>query len=220
MSGARGLVAALVGVAIGGTLILLASGRVWSTAAVHVPGASVADVSVTGHAVEPSLPALGVALLALAVAVIAASGAVRRLVGALVALVGGIAMGAAIAGRGAVSSALTDHEIGDAGIPVHGSANGWWLVAMLGGLIAVLVGLAVALRSRQLAEMGPKYEAPQPRSAQAVAAEPVDTAASPDAQSAASSDAQSAASPDARSAASPDAQSAWEALDRGEDPTT
>lgn len=196
MSGARKLVGALVGVAVGGLLILLASGRVWSTATVKVPGASTTSVSVTGHAVEPSLPAIAVALLALAVAVIAASGVVRRLVGALVALLGGIATGAAIAGRNAVSSALTAHEIGDAGIPVHGSADGWWVVAAVGGLIAVLVGLAVALRSGQLAEMGRKYEAPQTKPATPTAADPADTPASAD------------------------AHSAWDALDRGEDPTT
>jgi uncharacterized membrane protein (TIGR02234 family) len=119
--------------------------------------------------------------------VIAASGPVRRLVGALVALLGGLAVAAAIAGRGAVSSALTAHEIGDAAIPVHGSANGWWVVAALGGLVALLVGLGVALRSGQLAEMGQKYEPPKPKSAPNAAADPADTA--------------------------------WEALDRGEDPT-
>jgi uncharacterized membrane protein (TIGR02234 family) len=181
----RGLAAALVAVAIGGALILVASGRVWSTATVHVPGAPTSTVSVTGRTVEPSLPALGIALLALAVAVIAASGVMRRLVGAVVALLGAIAVGTAIAGRGAVSSALTAHEIGDANIPVHGTANGWWVLAAIGGAIALLVGIVVTARSNRWAAMGRKYEAPQPKIA--ATADPSD--------------------------------SAWEALDRGEDPT-
>src|ERR1044071_2111572 len=114
MPGTRGLVGALLGVAAGGALILFASGRIWSSTTVHVPGAPTSKVSVTGHAVEPALPALGIALLALAVAVIAARGVMRRVVGVVVAVVGGIALGVAVAGRGAVSSALTAHEIGDA----------------------------------------------------------------------------------------------------------
>lgn len=182
----RGIVRALVGIAVGGVLVLVASGRVWSTATLHVPGAPASDVSVSGHAVEPALPALGIALLALAVAVLAASGPMRRVAGVLVAAVGGLALGVSIAGRSAVSSALTAHEIGDAGIPVHGSANGWWVVAALGGLIAFLVGLVVVVRSGQWAAMGRKYEAPQ-RIAAPVGVDPAETA--------------------------------WEALDRGEDPT-
>jgi uncharacterized membrane protein (TIGR02234 family) len=186
MSSARGLVGSLVGVAVGGALILLASGRVWATATVHVPGAPTSKVSVTGHAVEPALPALGIALLALAVAILAGRGLMRRLVGVTVTVVGGIALGVAIAGRGAVSSALTGHEIGDAGIPVHGSANGWWLLAALGGLLTLLVGLVVTVRSGRWAAMGAKYEPPRL---------------------------------EAQAPTSPDAQGAWDALDRGEDPT-
>lgn len=182
----RGVLGALAGLVVGGVLVLIASGRVWSTATVHVPGASTAPVSVTGHAVEPSLPALGIALLALGAAVIAARAWMRRAVGAVIVAVGAIALGVSIGGRSAVSSALTSHEVGGLGVPVHGTANAWWVVAALGGLVAVLVGLAVTIRSGRWAAMGRKYEAPQ-------AAAPV--------------------------AASADPASAWDALDRGEDPT-
>ncbi len=185
--GTRGLVRALVGVAVAGVLVLVASGRVWSTARVRIPGAADTSVSVTGHAVEPSLPALGIALLALAAAVIAARGRLRRVVGIVVAAVGGIALGVSIAGRTAVSSALTSHEVGGLGVPAHGTANVWWLPAALGGLLAVLVGLAVAVRGQRWAALGHKYEAPH------------------------------AAAPAAGSADSKIA--AWEALDRGQDPT-
>jgi uncharacterized membrane protein (TIGR02234 family) len=156
-----GLVRALLAVVIAGVLVLIASGRVWSTTQVHIPGAAVSAVSVSGHAVEPSLPALGIALLALAGAVIAARGRLRRVVGLVIAAVGGIALGVSIAGRSSVSSALTSHEVGGLGVPAHGSANGWWLVAALGGLIALLVGLAVAVRGGQWAAMGRRYEVPQ-----------------------------------------------------------
>lgn len=180
----RSLMTALGALLLGGVLVLVASGRVWSTATVNVPGAPASPISVTGHAVEPSLPALGVALLALVAAVIAAKGRLRRAVGVVVVVVAGIALGVSIAGRSSVSSALTSHEIGGLGVPAHGTANGWWIVAAVGGLIAVIAGLAVAVRGGRWAAMGRKYEAPRP----VPASDPAD--------------------------------SAWEALDRGEDPTT
>ncbi|HWC35142.1 MAG TPA: Trp biosynthesis-associated membrane protein [Mycobacteriales bacterium] len=160
MGGRAGLLRALAGVAIGGVLVLLASGRVWAAATVRVPAAPVSRVAVTGHAVEPSLPALGIALLALAAGVIAARGVLRRVVGLVVVAVGGAALAVAVAGRGAVSRALTAHEVGDAGVPVHGTANGWWVMAAAGALVAIVAGALVVVRSRGWAALGSKYEAP------------------------------------------------------------
>lgn len=187
-AGARGLVRALAMLVVGAVLVLLASGRVWSTATVRVPGASASQVSVAGHVVEPSLPALGIALLALAAGLIAARGALRRVVGLIIVVVGGTVLGVSIAGRAAVSAALTAHELGDAGIPVHGSANAWWVVAVVGGLLAVLAGADAVARSRGWAAMGSKYEAPESARQTAAHSDPT--------------------------------QLVWEALDRGEDPTT
>jgi uncharacterized membrane protein (TIGR02234 family) len=141
---------------------------------------------VSGHAVEPSLPALGVALLALAAAIIAARGRVRRIIGIVVAVVGAITLAVSIAGRSSVSSALTSHEVGGLGVPAHGTANAWWVASACGGLVAILVGVSVAARGGQWAAMGRKYEAPQGATT-AASAEP--------------------------------ALNAWDALDRGEDPT-
>ncbi|MGN6472070.1 MAG: Trp biosynthesis-associated membrane protein [Mycobacteriales bacterium] len=175
MDGKRGLIRSLFGVAIAGVLVLVASGRVWSTARVRIPGAAVTRVSVTGHAVEPSLPALGIALLALAAAVIAARGRLRRAVGVVVAAVGATTFAVAVSGRSAVSSALTSHEVGGLGVPAHGAANGWWLVAASGALVAVLVGVAVVVRGGSWAAMGRKYEAPQGGTPVPVAAESAQT---------------------------------------------
>jgi uncharacterized membrane protein (TIGR02234 family) len=144
-------------------LILVSSGRVWSSTRVRIPGAAVTRVSVTGHAVEPSLPALGIALLALAAAVVAARGRLRRTVGVLVAVVGATALVVAVAGRSAVSSALTAHEPGGLGVPARGSADAWWMVAALGGLIATVVGVTVLVRGGSWTSMGSKYDAPAQR---------------------------------------------------------
>jgi uncharacterized membrane protein (TIGR02234 family) len=181
------LARAVVGVAVSAVLVLLASGRVWSRTTVQIPAASKSVVSVTGHVVEPSLPALGIALLALAAGLIAARGKLRRAVGVVIVIVGATSLGVAIAGRGAVSSALTSHEVGGLAIPVHGSANAWWVVAALGGLLAVLAGVMAAAMSREWAAMGRKYEAPEMSRTAVPVGDPADTA--------------------------------WDALDRGEDPT-
>jgi hypothetical protein len=67
---------------------------------------------------------------------------------------------------------------------VHASANGWWLVATLGGLLAVFAGAMTVVYARQWSGLGAAYDAP---SAPAPAKDP--------------------------------ARVAWDALDRGEDPT-
>jgi uncharacterized membrane protein (TIGR02234 family) len=183
---ASGTVRAVAGAAVAGAVLLIASGRTWAGTTVHVPGLSASHISVKGHAVEPSLPALGIALLALAAAIIAARGRLRSVVGVVIVVVAAIAVGVAVAGRGAVSSALTHHEVGGVAIPVHGSANGWWLVAAAAALLGVLVGVVTTVRGGHWAAMGGKYDAP-------------------------------GAAP-SRPAADP-AEAAWQALDRGEDPT-
>jgi uncharacterized membrane protein (TIGR02234 family) len=171
--------------AVGGALVLLASGRQWAHAAViAVAGAGRTTVSVTGHQAATSLPATGIALLALAVAILAASGPMRRLVGAVVVLIGIAAVGAAIAGQGNVDNALQDQETGTRGLAVHASANGWWVVALVGGLLALSAGVLTVVRSPAWSRMSAKYDAP---STPKPVADP--------------------------------AGHAWDALDRGEDPT-
>jgi formate hydrogenlyase subunit 3/multisubunit Na+/H+ antiporter MnhD subunit len=139
----------------------------------------------TGHAVEPALPALGIALLVLAVGIIAGRGRIRRLVGLVTALTALGTVAVAILGRGDVSSTLTGKEPGGLGIAVHAGANGWWIVALAGGLLALACGAATLAYGPRWAALGAKYEAPQ--------ADRAPIAASVD---------------------------EWDALDRGEDPTT
>jgi uncharacterized membrane protein (TIGR02234 family) len=177
---------AVAGCAAGGLLVLLTSGRQWAHTTVHaVTGSGATSLSVSGHDVEPSLSALGIALLALAVAILASNGLMRRVVGAVVALVAASAVGVGVAGRAHVSSALENGEVGAKGIAVHAAANGWWVVAVLGGLMALAAGLLTVVRSGSWGGMGSKYDAP-------------------------------AAPKPARDPAAV----AWDALDRGEDPTT
>ena len=175
---------AVVACFVGGLLILLAGGRQWAHTSVRgVEGGAALGLTVTGHQVASSLPALGIALLALAAAIVAASGLMRRLVGIMIVVVASTAVGVSIAARSDVSAALERREVGAQGIVVHATANGWWLVATVGGLLALAAGVMTVIRANRWSALGERYEAP-------------------------------------RSAPAGDsAAGAWDALDRGEDPT-
>jgi uncharacterized membrane protein (TIGR02234 family) len=179
-----GLLPVVVGIAVGGGLVLLASGREWAHTRVRVPAGTAATLRVTGHDVASSLPAVGIALLALAAAVLASSGVMRRIVGLVVVLVGAGALGVAVTAPGQVSSALEEREVGAAGIAVHASANGWWVLAAIGAALALGCGLWAVARGASWPGLGAKYDAPT-------------------------------AAPRRKDPA----MAAWEALDRGEDPT-
>jgi hypothetical protein len=179
-----GLVRAVAGIAIGGGLTLLASGRRWASTTVKVPAGTPAALHVAGHNVAPSLSALGIALLALAAAVIASSGVMRRIVGLVVVAAAATTLGVAVTAPGQVSSALEKREVGAAGITVHASANGWWVVAAIGAALALAMGVLTITKGATWSGLGAKYDAPT------AAPRPLDPALA-----------------------------AWNALDRGEDPT-
>jgi uncharacterized membrane protein (TIGR02234 family) len=169
----------------GGLLVLLASGRQWAHATVsNISGGGSAQLSVTGHVVAPALPALGIALVALAAAILASKRTMRRIVGVVIVAVAAGTVAAAVTARGDVSSALEHREVGVQGIAVHASANGWWVLATVGGLLALVAGVLTVVRAEQWSALGAKYDAP---SAPAPTKDP--------------------------------ATVAWDALDRGEDPT-
>lgn len=181
---ARSPAAAVVSCVAGALLVLLASGRQWAHTTLPAAGGGHTALSANGHNVAPSLPALGIALLALAGAIIAAKGLMRRIVGVVVVFIAAATVGVAVTARGDVSAALEHREVGVQGLAVHASANGWWLVATVGGLLAVVAGVVTVLRAAQWSALGAKYDAP---SAPKPAKDP--------------------------------AAVAWDALDRGEDPT-
>lgn len=187
--GTRGYVATLAGLLCGGVLCLVASGLTWGEATAS--GRAVPPVSVTGGDLLPAAPATGLLALAAVVAVHATRRWGRRLVGGVL-----LVAGAATAGWAAVTvGELTDQLVRHAGSgydAATGQPAGPLLVAA-GGLLVAGGGLAVALRGRGWPGMGVRYE----RAARHPAA---------------------ARRPAERSAADRPA-AAWDALDRGEDPT-
>jgi uncharacterized membrane protein (TIGR02234 family) len=159
VTGRRSLAQAIAACAFGGLLVLVASGRVWSRATVTSLGHPVRLVA-TGHSVAPALPALGIALIALAGGVLAARGVLRRIVGVVVVFVGAVTIGVAVTAPGDVSTALEHKEVGAQGIAVHGSANGWWVLALAGAVVATLAGAATVARGERWAALGARYENP------------------------------------------------------------
>jgi uncharacterized membrane protein (TIGR02234 family) len=117
-------------------------------------------LAVTGHQVAPSIPALALALLTLAAAVLAARGLLRRVVGVIVVFIGAATIGVAVTAPGQVSQALEHREVGAAGLAVHASANGWWVLAVIGGLLATVAGALTVLRGNRWAALGARYDAP------------------------------------------------------------
>jgi uncharacterized membrane protein (TIGR02234 family) len=156
---------AVIGCALAGGLVLLASGREWAQATLPPGSGGSGSLSVTGHQVTASIPAIAYALLALAVAILASSGFMRRVVGGVVTLVGVLAIAVALHARGDVSQALSDQEHGATGIAVHASANGWWVVVVIGGLLAIAAGSLTVVKAGAWSRMSEKYDAPTSTSA-------------------------------------------------------
>jgi uncharacterized membrane protein (TIGR02234 family) len=189
MTGRRGLLIALTGCVVGGALVLLAGGREWGSALVTAETGARSRVGVTGHAAAPALPALGLALLVFAGAIVAAREWLRRLVGLLLVIVGGAVVGMALSSGHDVAAALRRRAFGVQHLVVHGSVSGWAVVAAVGGAVAVLAGALTVVVGARWPAMGARYDAPAARDAVPAGNGPAEPAV------------------------------AWDALDRGDDPT-
>lgn len=192
MTSRRGLLLALAACVLGGALVLLASGRVWASALVLAQSGRRDRVTVTGHAVAPALPALGLALLVFAGAIVAARSWLRRLVGLLLVVVGGTVIGLSLSTRDDVSAALRRGAFGVQHVNVHAPLSGWAVTAAVGGALGVLAGALTVVAGARWPAMGARYDAP----------------------------ASHAPSPTPADPAQPEQPAVvWDALDRGEDPT-
>jgi uncharacterized membrane protein (TIGR02234 family) len=192
----------LLGLA-GAGLALLAGGRVWVRLAAprRAPLPDVA-LALSGRAIEPLVPALGVVGLAGLVALLATRGRGRPIVGGLLAGAGvllAVRAAGRIAGPDPAAAAALLADAGKAtGIPAGtavtaGSTPAWPVLAVLAGLALLAAGAGALLRGHRWPGMSARYEPP-------VGAAP--PAAGP------------------ATAGRPAAPAAfWDALDRGDDPT-
>jgi uncharacterized membrane protein (TIGR02234 family) len=192
----RSYVLTLLACLAGAGLAAYAATRTWSLRVTTRPGLSDLRTARTGADVEPWL--IGLALVALAGtgALLATHGRVRRVLGGLLAL----------AGAGVVAGAI----IGRTGLDA-GEASALWPVACaLGGAIITVGGLTAARLGHRWPGMSARYErrpVPPPETRQTAPSEPL---------AAAGQETDRPQSPDTQV----DHRAAWDALDRGDDPTT
>jgi uncharacterized membrane protein (TIGR02234 family) len=194
-TGGRRLLAYTVGCCLGGAgLALFAVTRVWSVEVTARAGLPDLRTARTGAAELPWLTALALVALAGAGALLATRGVVRRVLGVLLGLAGiGMSAGA-VAGRAGL-------DPGAAGA----GATFWPVLCAAGGLAVTLGGWWALRHGHRWPAMGARYERPAPAEVtptlrgQSRADVPADTSSA---------------------VGRPvDTRVAWDALDRGEDPT-
>jgi uncharacterized membrane protein (TIGR02234 family) len=183
----------VLGGAAAGGLALMAGGQRWADVTVERPAPlPPVEAAVTGADVVPLVPAAGLVLLAAAVALFAVRGAGRVVVGLLMGVAGGVL---GWAGLRAMTGGLDDAAVGEAGgLPrdsVVELSVTWPLVAVAAGVVGVAAASLVVLRGRRWPAMGRRYER----------------------------QGDDGAAPPRPRTDEERAQAAWQALDRGEDPT-
>jgi uncharacterized membrane protein (TIGR02234 family) len=213
---------------LGGGVALLGAREPWARADFPpqnpLPGSAVA---ITGQDLAPAVAALAIAGLACLAAVIATRGLLRRITGALLAAFGaGISVVAARSTQtghvAAVAAAHSPTPFG-AGTAARAATAGvrpeiamaafpWWVIALAGGLLLVAAGVLTAGRGQRWPGMSSRYDSPAGTPGAARAGAP----GSPAGSAAGSA----VGSPAAAHISDPgDPAQAWEALDRGTDPT-
>lgn len=170
----RAITAALLLQVIGAAGVLLVSGRTWQT--ITFSGSTLyRDVvaNATGRDLDPAAVALSLVALAGVVAVLATRGLWRRVVGGVVA-----AAGAGLVWRGVTSSgsvgparARTLVESKNRTVSVPDSLSPdvvvhsvWPTLVLVGGVLVLVAGLAIAVRGGHWQSMSARYErsAPEP----------------------------------------------------------
>jgi uncharacterized membrane protein (TIGR02234 family) len=194
-SARRELTAAVLASAVAGGLALFAGGQTWATLSAVRPEPLPPITGVlSGSTHAPLVPAAGLVLLAAAVALLAVRAGGRTAVGALMAISGvALVWSAGRALTGGLRDAAAEVPV-VAGTPVAEISTVWPAATVVAGVLGALAGMLVVVRGRRWPAMGSRYErGTAPGGGAAVAARP--------------------RTDEER------AHLAWNALDRGEDPT-
>lgn len=189
----RAYPAALLCLVAGGALGLVASARTWGAAAVD-DGLVTTTVQVSGRELVPLGPAVALLALAAVVAVPATRRTGRRLVGAVLATAGLVtAAWAAVVTTDL--TARTAQWVGSSGGDVTGvqTAPAWAVLATAAAVLIAGTGLAVLIRGAGWPALGRRYERRAARLDPPAAGDPSDLRAG---------------------------RETWDAMDRGEDPTS
>jgi hypothetical protein len=183
----------------GAALTLYGATRVWSVQVTERPGLTALRASTTGAARAPWLIGLALVALAGAGALLATRGLTRRLLGVLL----------SVTGLGVLLAAITVRAGLDPGAAGSG-ATVWPIACGIGGVLISGAGLAAAIHGHTMPTMSARYErttalSPSaPPAAASAPGAPPGLSPSPDQQ---------------RATTAADNRAAWDALDRGDDPT-
>ncbi len=165
MTPARERSLVVLGVLLAGAAAVLASTQPFASAVVT---GTRAPVVVAGQAAAPSLAPLGIVALALGIALTIAGRFARVVLGVLLVLLGaGIVAAAfpnvvddAVGTRGAITAVTGVTDV--AGLVVSRAGTVWPVVAVAAGVLAVLLGLVVLVRSRRWTTGGRRFRAEAP----------------------------------------------------------
>jgi uncharacterized membrane protein (TIGR02234 family) len=191
----RELTAAVLASAASGGLALFAGGQTWATLSAVRPAPLPPVTGVlAGSTHAPLVPAAGLVLLAAAVALLAVRAGGRTAVGALMTISGlALVWTAGRALTGGLRDAAAEVPV-VVGTPVTEISLVWPAATVVAGILGALAGVLVVLRGRRWPAMGSRYE----RATAAGGGAPVPVRPRTDEER---------------------AHLAWNALDRGEDPT-
>jgi uncharacterized membrane protein (TIGR02234 family) len=195
---------------LGGALALLAASRIWLTVTVNDPLAGGARLHPSGHDAAALVPAAALVALAASVAAVTMRRVGRYVAGLLL-----VAAGAAIA---AATISVLVHPVDSAAdairratgrtgdLAASASVGGWPWVAVAAAVPIVLAGALTIVRGRRWSGLSGRYDAP------AASADGLDPGRS--------SDPDGGDAPGAGREGAVDPDGAWDAVSRGEDPTS
>jgi uncharacterized membrane protein (TIGR02234 family) len=228
----RELAAVLAACLVGGAAALLSASQVWlrlsAPRTAPLPGLSAA---LTGRELEPLVPALGAVGIAGLVAVLATHRWGRSAVGVLLAAAGLVLVLRSLPHLAAPEAAEARVLLLDQGratgeppgASITATVSRWWpVVAALGGCALVAGGLGTAVRSRGWPGMSARYDRPTPAAGvrRPRHGEPADAPDEPGPHVPGPHvPGPHVPGPHVPGPHEPSPDAAWEALDRGEDPT-
>jgi uncharacterized membrane protein (TIGR02234 family) len=184
--------------AVAAVLLFVGYAQTWASAVVRQDGLPTVEVVLKGRDIEPAASASAILALAGIAGLVATRRLGRAVTGVLLALegvlaaYGAISFGLSAGGRADVLE-LVAERVGVAA-DAEVSVSPWWLAVALGGLMLVVVGVLAVARGGRWPVLGRRYEA-------RTGEQRAPASAGPSAPTAAGSAA------------------AWDALDRGVDPT-
>ncbi len=157
----RQYLVALVAIAAGAGLALLASVPTWITATITTAGLGTSTFTVSGSQAAVGLVAMSLVALAGTVAVLATGGRTRTFVGVFVALVGcGMVALATVPGVRPAEAARGPvvNQVGSVTGTLETDGTLWWVLAVVGGLLVISGGVATVRGGRSWATMSARYD--------------------------------------------------------------